>query len=152
MSHEVFHDQQVACAPLCELPCATLREPLIIDETEHGQTRLYAELLGLQVAGLKVERRSVLLFPVGYYDTEQRHINGILGRDVIADSLVFGFDRDQGVAMLSTSAAFTAPPDAIATWTATPACLASLPCASSSWITGCWPNATPLTAAADGWV
>ena len=88
--------------------------PRIIDETEHGQTRLYAELLGLQVAGLKVERRSVLLFPVGYYDTEQRHINGILGRDVIADSLVFGFDRDQGVAMLSTGAAFTAPPDAIA--------------------------------------
>ena len=88
--------------------------PRIIDETEQGQTRLYAELIGLQVAGLEIDRRSVLLFPVGYYDTEGRHISGILGRDVIADSLVFGFDRDQGIATLSTSGAFTPPPDAIA--------------------------------------
>jgi hypothetical protein len=88
--------------------------PRIVDETDHGQVRLYAELLGLQVANLTVERRSVLLFPVGYYDTEGRHISGILGRDVIADSLVFGFDRDQGIATLSTSGAFTPPPDAIA--------------------------------------
>jgi hypothetical protein len=88
--------------------------PKIIDEAEIGQTRLYAELLDLRVATLAVARRDVLLFPVGYYDTEGRHISGILGRDVIADSLVFGFDRDQGIATLATTSAFSAPPDAIA--------------------------------------
>ncbi len=88
--------------------------PRIIDETETGQTRLYAELIDLQVATLAVARRDVLLFPIGYYDTEARHISGILGRDVIADSLVFGFDRDQGIAVLSIGSAFTPPPDAIA--------------------------------------
>jgi hypothetical protein len=88
--------------------------PRIIDETETGQIRLYAELIDLQVATLAVARRDVLLFPVGYYDTEGRHISGILGRDVIADSLVFGFDRDQGIATLLTGSAFTPPPDAIA--------------------------------------
>jgi hypothetical protein len=38
----------------------------------------------------------------------------VLGRDAIADSLVFGFDRDQGLAMLTTVKAFTAPPGATA--------------------------------------
>jgi len=88
--------------------------PKIIDETDTGQIRLYAELVGLKVSGLTIDRRDVMLFPVGFYDTEARHISGILGRDVIADSLVFGFDRDQGVATLSTTKAFTPPPDAIA--------------------------------------
>src|SRR4029079_16280601 len=55
-----------------------------------------------------------LCSPAGFYAPEARHISGILGRDVIADSLVFGFDRDQGVATLSTTKAFTPPPDAIA--------------------------------------
>ena len=88
--------------------------PKIIDETAIGQTRLYAELVDLEVATLAVARRGVLLFDVGLYDTEGRHLSGILGRDVIADSLVFGFDRDQGVATLSTTRAFTPPPGAIA--------------------------------------
>jgi TonB family protein len=88
--------------------------PKIIDETDTGQIRKYAELVDLQVATLAIARRNVLLFDVGYFDSQGRNINGILGRDVIADSLVFGFDRDQGIATLSTTQAFTAPPDAIA--------------------------------------
>ena len=88
--------------------------PHVIDETDTGQTRLYAEMLDLRVAGLAIDRRDVLVFPVGFYDTEIRHLRGVLGHDVIADSLVFGFDRDQGIATLSTVEAFKAPPDAIA--------------------------------------
>jgi hypothetical protein len=103
-------DKQVAD----EAELRTSGGPKIIDETDTGQIRFYAELVGLQVSGLAIDRRDVMLFPVGYYDTEGRHLNGILGRDVIADSLVFGFDRDQGIAMLSTTKAFTPPPDAIA--------------------------------------
>ena len=88
--------------------------PKIIDETDTGQIRFYAELIDLKVATLTIARRDVLLFPNGWYDNAGRHINGILGRDVIADSLVFSFDRDQGVATLATTQAFTPPPDAIA--------------------------------------
>jgi hypothetical protein len=86
--------------------------PHRIDETDTGQIRIYAELLDLKVASLAIDRRDVMVFPVGHYDTEDRHVNGILGRDVLADSLVFGFDRDQGIATLSTIKAFTPPAEA----------------------------------------
>jgi hypothetical protein len=88
--------------------------PHRIDETNTGQTRIYAEVLDLKIAGLTVERRDAMVFAVGAYDTEGRHVQGILGRDAIADSLVFGFDRDHGIATLSTVKAFSAPPDAFA--------------------------------------
>jgi len=88
--------------------------PRRIDETNTGLTRVYAELLDLRLGGLAIDRRDAMVFPGGLYDTEDRHIRGVLGRDVIADSLVFGFDRDQGVAMLSTTRAFTPPPGATA--------------------------------------
>jgi len=39
-------------------------------------------------------------------DREGRHVQGVLGRDVIADSLVFGFDRDLGVVTLGTQKSF----------------------------------------------
>jgi TonB family protein len=88
--------------------------PRRIDETDTGQARVYVELLDLKVGDLTIDRRDVMLFPPGFYDTEGRHLNGILGRDALADSLVFGFDRDQGIAMLSTVKAFTPPPGAVA--------------------------------------
>jgi hypothetical protein len=45
-----------------------------------------------------------------------------------------------------------AGPDAIAAVTTTPAWLTAFPAASRTWITGCWVNATPLDAVAEGWV
>jgi len=86
--------------------------PHRIDETDTGQVRVYAEMLDLKVANLTIDRRDAMIFPVGLYDTEGRHLNGVLGRDVIADSLVFGFDRDHGIATLSTQGVFRPPPDA----------------------------------------
>src|SRR5262249_39160739 len=43
------------------------------------------------------------------FDTDRRRIYGVIGRDVIADSLVFGFDRDRGIAWLQTQEAFHPP-------------------------------------------
>jgi aspartyl protease len=88
--------------------------PHLIDETDTGRVRFFAELLDLRVADLAVERRDAMVFPSGFYDVDGRHIQGILGRDVIADSLVFGFDRDQGIATLTTVHAFKPPPQVIA--------------------------------------
>jgi hypothetical protein len=87
--------------------------PKRVDESDTGRNRFYAEMIDLEVGGLRIARRDAMVFSVGFYDTEGRHISGIIGRDVLADSLVFGFDRDQGIATLSTIKAFKPPPDAI---------------------------------------
>jgi len=90
------------------------RGPSRIDETASEQMRGYAELLDLKVGDLAISRRQVMLVPTGFYNTDGRRLNGVLGRDILADSLVFGFDRDQGIATLAMSKVFVAAPDAIA--------------------------------------
>jgi hypothetical protein len=103
-------DKQVAD----EAGLTTGNGPSRFDETATEQARAYAELLELKVGGLAIDRRQVMLVPSDFYNTDGRRVNGVLGRDVLAGSLVFGFDRDQGIAMLSTEKTFTPPPDAIA--------------------------------------
>ncbi len=97
-----------------EADLRTFSGPRVADETDTGQVRFYAELFDLKIGNLNIARRDVMIFPVGFYDTEGRHLNGIIGRDVLADSLVFGFDRDQGIVTLSTIKSFRAPPEATA--------------------------------------
>jgi len=103
-------DKQVAD----EAGLETGQGPVRIDEDGSEQSRGYAELVQLQVGTLAIERRQVMLVPATFFNVEGRQVNGVLGRDVIADGLVFGFDRDQGIGMLSTAKVFAAPPDAIA--------------------------------------
>ena len=47
------------------------------------------------------------------FDTHGHLVYGALGRDVIADSLVFGFDRDRSIAWLQTRDSFHRPASAI---------------------------------------
>lgn len=95
-----------------EADLPTIPGPRVADETDTGQIRFYAQMFDLKIGSLNIDRRDVMIFPVGIYDTEGRHLNGIIGRDVLSDSVVFGFDRDQGLVTLSTVKAFKAPPDA----------------------------------------
>src|ERR1041385_1959768 len=88
--------------------------PRRVDETWTSRPRFYAELVDIRIGNLTIERRGAMVFAVGAYDTEARHISGILGHDVFAESLVFGFDRDQGLITLSTVQAFHPPADAVA--------------------------------------
>ena len=103
-------DQQV----VDEAGLAIVIGPSRFDENATEQTRAYAELLDVQAGSLRIERRSAMVVPATFYNTEGRRLNGVLGRNVIADALVFGFDREQGVVTLATRKAFTPPPDAIA--------------------------------------
>jgi hypothetical protein len=103
-------DQQVAA----DAGLTTSRGPTLLDESGTEAMRAYAELIDLQLGTLTIDRRIVMLVPPDFYNTEARRVNGVIGRDVLADALVFGFDRDQGIAMLSTPPTFTPPPDAIA--------------------------------------
>ena len=88
--------------------------PSRIDEAGSEQMRQYAEVLDLQVGTLTVSRRQVMMVPSNFYNVEGRRVNGVIGHDVITEGLVFGFDRDQGLASLTTAKTFVAPPDAIA--------------------------------------
>ncbi|HEY4241362.1 MAG TPA: aspartyl protease family protein [Kofleriaceae bacterium] len=75
---------------------------------------LVAELLDLRVGDLEVQRRYPVIAKTGAYNADGRQIDGVLGHDVIQDSVVFGFDRDAGLVTLTEAAAFHAPADATA--------------------------------------
>jgi hypothetical protein len=103
-------DQQVTT----EVGLNISRGPTMIDETGTESMPAFAELLDLQLGTLTVERRLVMVVGKDTYNAVSRRVHGVIGRDVLADTLVFGFDRDQGIAMLSTPQTFTPPPDGIA--------------------------------------
>ena len=71
--------------------------PRLDDELDHQNPHFYAEILMMQ-------RRHALRAEQVRADRQDRRVrrrgravDGVLGRDVIADSLVFGFDRDAGL-------------------------------------------------------
>jgi hypothetical protein len=87
--------------------------PERLDETDTQRPRAYAEVLGLEVGTLIIERREVMVAPRHAYDVAGRRVHGVVGRDVIADSLAFGFDRDRGLGHLVAQRSFRAPPGAV---------------------------------------
>ncbi len=103
-------DEQV----VTEVSLRTRKGPHRLDETDTQQPRFYAEVLALEIGALIIERRDAMIVKANTLDANGRRIHGMLGKDVLADSLVFGFDRDQGLAYLITVKAFKPPADAIA--------------------------------------
>ena len=91
----------------------TFQGPHRLDESDTQQIRFYAEVSGVEVGTLIVERRNVMIVKRGTFDREGRRIYGVLGRDFVPDSLVFGFDRDQGIGQLVLTKSFKPPPGAI---------------------------------------
>jgi hypothetical protein len=81
---------------------------------EDGERRIRfnAELRDLQIGNLYVETRRAIVVPHETLSASGRPIMGVLGRNVIADSLVFGFDRDRGVAWLQVASTFKPAPGA----------------------------------------
>lgn len=77
------------------------------DDTEHEA--FYAEVLQWQLGTLAVAKKPAFVAKAHTYDREGRRIHGVIGRDIIADSLVFQFDRDQGLVTLTTTKSFKAP-------------------------------------------
>lgn len=72
-----------------------------------------AELTNVQIGSLTISLMPVAIVGTGnVFDDDGRRVQGILGHDFIADSVVFGFDRDRGIAWLQTQEAFHPPPDA----------------------------------------
>jgi len=93
-----------------ELGVRALSEIRVDDYDDHSHPAWYAELTDFEVGNLTLSLVPVTILPKpGRFDEDGRRIHGVLGRTFIADSLVFGFDRDRGIAWLSTQQAFKAP-------------------------------------------
>ncbi|MBV8758110.1 MAG: hypothetical protein JO257_12565 [Deltaproteobacteria bacterium] len=89
--------------------------PHLLDESDTEHTFFYAEVLEWRLGNLVVHNKPAIAVKDGTYDREGRRIHGVIGRDIIADSLVFGFDRDQGVMTLATQKSFHPEGDAFKT-------------------------------------
>ena len=83
--------------------------PRRLDEQDTTHPTFYTRITHLQAGDLTVSLLLVAEAEAHAFDSDGRRIYGILGRDVIADSLVFGFDRDKGIAWLQTQEAFHPP-------------------------------------------
>ncbi len=85
----------------------------LVDHNDTSHVAFSAELTDVRAGNLAVSLvRVVVLTHPNRLDSDGRRIHGVLGRDFLADSLVFGFDRDRGIAWLKTQQAFSPPPGA----------------------------------------
>lgn len=91
-----------------------VKGPARLDESNTEHARFYAEVRALELGSLIVERVTAMIVKTGTLDTNGRRIHGVIGRDALTDSLVFSFDRDQGMAYLTLESAFKPPAEAIA--------------------------------------
>jgi hypothetical protein len=92
----------------------TFAGPARLDEAGAQQQRVYAEIVALELGSLIVDRRTAIVVRPGTFDSVGRRIHGVIGRDIIADSLVFGFDRDHALGYLTLGKEFAPPPGALA--------------------------------------
>lgn len=95
-----------------KLDLRTGKGPARLDETDTQQTRFYAEILQIELGSLVVLQKQMMVARAGSFDVNGRRVIGVIGRDILADSLVFGFDRERGLGYLTTVKAFTPPPSA----------------------------------------
>jgi hypothetical protein len=87
--------------------------PRMLDESDTERNRFYAEILSWQLGTLTVKGpRPAQVVGKGTFDADGRRIHGVIGRDIIADSLVFSFYRDSGVVVLATQKGFKPPAEA----------------------------------------
>lgn len=80
------------------------------DYTDRTHPAYWTELTDVEIGTLTISLvRVAIVGRTNLFDDDGRHIAGILGNDLLADSLVWGFDRDRGIAWLQTQQAFHPP-------------------------------------------
>jgi hypothetical protein len=83
-------------------------------ESSNVDVRVLAHTYGLEIGALVVDRLDMMVVPPRTFDVAGRRVHGVLGRDVVRSTLVFGFDRDQSLAHLVIRDDFKPPSDATA--------------------------------------
>ncbi len=71
-----------------------------------------AEIKQIRVGELEVNNLLMRVHKFGTFWAGGRQVRGILGRDVIADSLMFSADRDRGIVVVATQGSISPPPRA----------------------------------------
>lgn len=83
--------------------------PRLLDESDTTRPTRVIDVTNMRVGTLTISLTRVMVHPAGTFAVDGRDVHGVLGRDLIADSVVFGFDRDAGMAYLATHDAFEPP-------------------------------------------
>jgi|GEM_PF-5623547 len=96
-----------------ELKLYTTRGPDVVDERDHRVHTGLSEVQTITLGSLKVRNKKFRVFSTGRYWINGRLIRGVLGRDIIADSLIFGYNRDKGMGYLASQGHMPPPSDAI---------------------------------------
>ena len=102
----------VDSALVSELKPHTVYGPEEVTENDERVPTFVAEILKIKVGDLEVSNLKMRVHKAGTFFSGGRVVRGVLGRDVIADSLVFAADRDRGVAYLATQGNLSPPPGA----------------------------------------
>jgi hypothetical protein len=78
-------------------------------EEDHLVRVVLAEVKKMTVGTLSVRNMKVRVFDDATFWSGGRRVRGILGRDVISDSLIYHFDRDRGMMHIATQDHFKTP-------------------------------------------
>lgn len=95
-----------------ELELYTVQSGEEVSEVDHKVPVFVSEIRKLQVGDLTVSNIKARVHKFGTYWVGGRRVRGLLGRDVIADSLIFSANRDTGWATIATQGHLAPPADA----------------------------------------
>jgi hypothetical protein len=78
-------------------------------EEDHLVRIVLAEIRELELGTLTVRNMKARVFDDATFWAGGRRVRGLLGRDVISDSLIYSFDRDQGIMRIATQGNLKVP-------------------------------------------
>lgn len=85
-----------------ELELYTLPGTEVLNEADNKVKTFIAEVMKIKVGDLEVRNLKMRVVRAGAWSSGGRVIRGVLGRDIISDSLILSVDRDRGLAYLAT--------------------------------------------------
>jgi hypothetical protein len=88
--------------------------PEFVDESDKSRPTKFADVPRISIGDLTVRSLTFYADEVGTFNVAGRQIRGVIGKDILADSIAFGFDRSTGRAWIATQKGFTKPADAVA--------------------------------------
>ena len=97
-----------------ELKPYSMQGPEVQTEADTRVRTFIAEILKIKIGDLEVRNLKMRVIRAGAWSSGGRVIRGLLGRDIISDSLILSVDRDRGVAYLATQGNLKPPPGATA--------------------------------------
>lgn len=79
------------------------------DERDRKVPVYYAEVESITVGNLTVRNKALHVHKMGTFWNEGREIRGLLGKDILADSLISQFNRDDGLLQIATQGNLPSP-------------------------------------------